>query len=66
MPTNKMLKSGLKLLSETHGTGEPIKKGGTVKVRLNGWLNQGQQIQEDYHGEVTVGGREIIPGSATA
>ena len=42
MQNNKMLKSGLKLLSETQGTGEPIKKGDTVKVRLNGWLNQGQ------------------------
>ena len=62
MTTNKMLKSGIKLLSETQGTGEPIKKGDTVKVRLNGWLNQGQQIQEDYLGEVMVGGREVIPG----
>ena len=62
MRTNKMLKSGIKLLSETQGTGEPIKKGDTVKVRLNGWLNQGQQIQEDYLGEVIVGGREVIPG----
>ena len=62
MQNNKMLKSGLELLSETQGTGEPIKKGDTVKVRLNGWLNQGQQIQEDYLGEVIVGGREVIPG----
>ena len=62
MQNNKMLKSGLKLLSETQGTGEPIKKGDTVKVRLNGWLNQGQQIQENYLAEVMVGGREVIPG----
>jgi FKBP-type peptidyl-prolyl cis-trans isomerase len=62
MTTNKMLKSGIKLLSETPGTGEPIKKGDTVKVRLNGWLNQGQQIQENYLGRVVVGGREVIPG----
>jgi len=38
MTTNKMLKSGIKLLSETQGTGEPIKKGDTVKVRLFEWL----------------------------
>jgi FKBP-type peptidyl-prolyl cis-trans isomerase len=57
-----MLKSGIKLLSETQGTGEPIKKGDTVKVRLNGWLNQGQQVQENYLGEVVVGAREVIPG----
>ena len=49
-----MLKSGIKLLSETLGTGEPIKKGDTVKVRLNGWLNRGQQIQENYLGEIVV------------
>jgi FKBP-type peptidyl-prolyl cis-trans isomerase len=48
--------------SETQGTGEPIKKRDTVKVRLNGWLNQGQAIQENYLGKVVVGGREVIPG----
>jgi FKBP-type peptidyl-prolyl cis-trans isomerase len=57
-----MLKSGIKLLAETQGTGEPIKKGDIVKVCLNGWLNQGQQIQENYLAEVMVGGREVIPG----
>src|SRR6266478_5053500 len=55
-------KSGIKLLSETLGTGEPIKKGDTVRVRLNGWLNQGEQIQENYLGEVVVGSREVVPG----
>jgi peptidylprolyl isomerase len=57
-----MLKSGIKLLSETQGTGEPIKKGDIVKFRLNGWLNQGQQIQENHLGEIVVGDREVIPG----
>ena len=57
-----MLRSGIKLLAETQGTGEPIKKGDTVKVRLNGWLNQGRQFQENYLGEIVVGGREVIPG----
>jgi len=56
------LKSGVKLLSETPGTGQPIKKGDTVKVRLNGWLNQGQQIQENHLCEVAVGDRKLIPG----
>jgi FKBP-type peptidyl-prolyl cis-trans isomerase len=55
-------KPGIKLLSETKGTGDPVKKGDTVTIRLNGWLNQGQQIQENYVGEVVVGGRKIIPG----
>lgn len=57
-----MLRSGIKLLAETQGTGEPIKKGDTVKVRLNGWLNQGQPIQENYLGEIVVGSREVVPG----
>jgi FKBP-type peptidyl-prolyl cis-trans isomerase len=57
-----MLRSGIKLLAETQGTGEPIKKGDTVKVRLNGSLNQGQPIQENYLAEVIIGSREIIPG----
>jgi FKBP-type peptidyl-prolyl cis-trans isomerase len=57
-----MLRSGIKLLSETKGTGEPIKKGDTVKVRLNGWLSQGQQIQENHLCQVVVGSRGVIPG----
>jgi len=56
------LKSGVKLLSETPGTGQPIKKGDTVKVGLNGWLNKGQQIQENHLCEVAVGDRKLIPG----
>jgi hypothetical protein len=31
-----------------------VKKGDTLKVRLNGWLNRGQQIQENYLGEIVV------------
>ncbi len=34
------LKPGIKLVSESEGIGEPIKKGDRVTVRLNGWLNQ--------------------------
>jgi peptidylprolyl isomerase len=62
MTTSMMLKSGIKLLWETQGTGEPIEKGDTVKVRLNGWLNQGQQIQENHLCAVVVGSRDVIPG----
>ena len=62
MTYDMVLKPGIKLLSETKGTGNPVKRGDTVKIRLNGWLNQGQQIQENYVGEVVVGGRKIIPG----
>src|SRR5262249_33682863 len=54
------LKPGIKLLSETKGSGDPIKKGDTVKIRLNGWLNQGQQIQENYAGEAVVGRGKLM------
>jgi peptidylprolyl isomerase len=57
-----MLTSGIKLLAETQGTGEPIKKGDTVEVRVNDWLNRGQPIQENYLAEAMVGGRKVIPG----
>src|SRR4029453_17450916 len=55
-----MLRSGIKLLSETKGTGEPIKKSDTVKVRLNGWLSQGQQIQENHLCQIVVGSRGVM------
>ena len=57
-----VLKPGIKLLSETKGTGNPVKRGDTVKIRLNGWLNQGEQIQTNYVGEVVVGSRKILAG----
>ena len=56
------LKPGIKLLSESEGSGSPVRKGDKVTVRLNGWLNQGDVIQEDYIGEVIVGSRALIPG----
>ena len=56
------LKPGIKLVSESEGIGEPVKKGDRVTVRLNGWLNQGSPIQEDYVGEIVVGNRVAIPG----
>ena len=56
------LKPGIKLISELEGTGEPVKKGDRVTVRLNGWINQGSPIQENYVGEIVVGSRVAIPG----
>jgi len=56
------IQPGIKLLSESEGTGQPVKKGDKVMVRLNGWLNQGEPIQENHVGEIIVGSRAVIPG----
>jgi len=56
------IKPGIKLVSESEGSGPPVKKGDTVRVRLNGWLNQGEPVQENYVGEIVVGSRVAIPG----
>ena len=56
------LKPGIQLVSESEGIGEPVKKGDRVTVRLNGWLNQGDPVQENYVGEIVVGSRFAIPG----
>lgn len=62
MLNNMELKPGIKLVSESEGIGDPVKKGDRVTVRLNGWLNQGDPVQENYVGEIVVGGRVAIPG----
>ena len=56
------IRPGIKLVSESAGTGQSVKKGDTVTVRLNGWLNQGDPVQENYVGEIVVGSRAVIPG----
>jgi len=56
------IKPGIKLVSETEGSGPSVKKGDTITVRLNGWLNQGEPVQENYVGEIVVGSRVVIPG----
>ena len=56
------IKPGIELVSESAGTGQFVKKGDRVTVRLNGWLNQGDAIQQDYVGEIVVGSRAVIPG----
>ena len=56
------IKSGIKLISESVGSGQSIKKGDQVTVRLNGWLSQGEPIQKDFIGQIVVGRRVVIPG----
>ena len=56
------LKTGIKLLSETEGTGTKACIGDCVKVILNGWLNKGEVIQNNLTYDVVLGARNIIPG----
>lgn len=55
-------KPGIKLISETEGSGVEAKKGDRVKVLLNGWLNKGEIIQNGFACEVVLGARNVIPG----
>lgn len=56
------IKPGIKLVSESVGTGQPVKKGDRVTVRLNGWLSQGDRVQENDIEDIVVGSRVVIPG----
>ena len=56
------LKSGIKLLEEVQGVGEKAKKGDLIMVKLNGWLNEGKQIQNNSIVSFVLGARRIIPG----
>ena len=56
------LKPGIKLLYETEGIGSQAEKGDLVNIRLNGWLNKGQQIQKNYVATITLGARTVISG----
>jgi FKBP-type peptidyl-prolyl cis-trans isomerase FkpA len=53
---------GVKILEEIEGGGQEIKKGDSVRIKLNGWLNKGDQIQKDYLNEIILGSRNLIPG----
>ena len=48
------IKPGVRLVAETEGIGEPVRKGDRVKVQLDGWLNQGDPIQENHITEIEV------------
>lgn len=56
------IKPGNILVSETVGSGQIVKKGDTVTVRWNGWLNRGDCIQENFVEDIVVGRRAVIPG----
>ena len=52
----------IKVLDDREGTGRSAKKGDVVKVLLNGWLNKGEIIQNNYLGSFVLGARNVIPG----
>lgn len=56
------IKSGIRLISETAGTGRAAARGDTLTVRLNGRLNQGDPIQENHVCDVILGERSVIAG----
>jgi len=56
------LKPGIELLEEIEGIGPAVRKGGTVEVKLNGWLSKGQQIQKDCVKSIILSSRSVIPG----
>jgi len=53
------LKPGIELLEEIEGIGPAVRKGGTVEVKLNGWLSKGQQIQKDCVKSIILGSIRI-------
>jgi len=58
----KHIKPGIKLLEEIEGSGAEARIGSIVEVKLNGWLNKGEQIQSDHIQSIRLGSRCIIPG----
>ena len=59
---NMNIKPGIKLVEENEGIGEKANTGDVVRVRLNGWLSKGKQIQNNYVQKVLLGNRKIIRG----
>lgn len=47
------------MLEEVEGVGEEARKEDTVKIRLNGWLNEGDQIQKDHTDSIKLGSRNL-------
>lgn len=56
------IKSGIKLLEKTEGSGRVIENGDSILVNLNAWLNAGEKIQTDIKINIDVGSRRAIAG----
>ena len=57
-----MSKSGIRLVSETPGTGAVINRGDRVRVVYDIQLNRGEFVAQDEEMTVTVGDRDLIAG----
>jgi FK506-binding nuclear protein len=57
-----MPKSGIKIVSETLGSGPELKKGDRVRLRYDIQLNRGDFLARDRETIVTVGDREFVAG----
>jgi FKBP-type peptidyl-prolyl cis-trans isomerase len=57
-----MPKSGIKIVSDTPGTGEEIKKGDKVRVRYDIQLNRGDYLARDQELVFMLGDRELVAG----
>jgi FKBP-type peptidyl-prolyl cis-trans isomerase len=57
-----MPKSGIKLVSETLGTGPELKKGDRVRLRYDIQLNRGDYLERDQETVLTIGDRTFIAG----
>lgn len=55
-------KPGIKIIEEIEGDGAAVKKGNAITIKLNAWLNKGQQIQKDHIELIKLGTRSVIPG----
>ena len=57
-----MPKSGIKIISDTPGTGVEIRKGDKIRVRYDIQLSRGDYLAKDQEATFTVGDRESIAG----
>jgi FKBP-type peptidyl-prolyl cis-trans isomerase len=57
-----MPKSGIKIVSETPGTGPEIKKGDRIRVRFDCQLSRGDYVVRDQEISFTVGDRNHVAG----
>src|SRR5580704_9063108 len=57
-----MPKSGIKIVSDSPGTGAELKKGDRVRVRYDIQLNHGDYLAKDQEATFTMGDREMVAG----
>ena len=57
-----MPKSGIKIVSDTPGTGPELKPGDRVRLRYDIQLNHGDFLAQDQETEFAVGDRDLVAG----